>query len=84
MAEQNAGQLNPRILFYPAESIINWRKESRGSTSILTQVRLVEPYEYANSNDEFCMLMGMRVRVVELRLGAEELHEDAVRLRRGE
>lgn len=66
MAEQNAGQLNPRILFYPAESIINWRKEARGSTSILTQVRLVEPYEYANANDEFDMLMGMRVRVVEL------------------
>lgn len=66
MAEQNAGQLNPRILFYPAESIINWRKEARGSTSILTQVRLVEPYEYANASDEFDMLMGMRVRVVEL------------------
>ena len=66
MAEQNAGQLNPRILFYPAESIINWRKEARGSTSVLTQVRLVEPYEYANASDEFDMLMGMRVRVVEL------------------
>ena len=66
MAEQNAGQLNPRILFYTAENIINWRKEARGSTSILTQVRLVEPYEYANANDEFDMLMGMRVRVIEL------------------
>lgn len=66
MAEQNAGQLNPRILFYTAENIISWRKEARGSTSVLTQVRLVEPYEYANANDEFDMLMGMRVRVVEL------------------
>ena len=66
MAEQNAGQLNPRIQLYTAENIINWRKTRKGSTQVLTMVVLREPYEYQNSTNEFEWLQGDAYRVLEI------------------
>jgi hypothetical protein len=70
MAEQNAGQLNPRILLYTAENIINWRKTQFGSVQVVTLVVLCEPYEYANSANEFEWLTGEQYRVLEIIDGA--------------
>lgn len=55
MAEQNAGKLNPRILLYTAENVINWRK---------TQIILRETYEY--QADEFDWRTAEQYRVLEL------------------
>ena len=66
MAEQNAGQLNPRIQLYTAENIINWRKTRKGSTQVLTMVVLREPYEYQSANNEFDWLQGEQYRVLEI------------------
>mgnify|MGYP003608849477 CR=1 FL=1 len=66
MAEKNAGLLNSRVIFYAAESIINWHKEKKGSTDVVTQVVLSEPYEYQNSANEFEWLTGEVVRVLEI------------------
>jgi hypothetical protein len=52
-AEQNAGRLNPRILFYTAENIINWHYRKAGSTKMLDMVVLREPYEYQVEGSEF-------------------------------
>jgi len=65
-AEQNAGRLNPRIVFYAAENIVNWRKETRGSTQVVTRVVLIEPYEYLVAEDEFATLLGKQYRVLEI------------------
>lgn len=66
MAEQNAGKLNPRILLYTAENIINWRKTQFGSTQVVTMVVLRELYEYQNSVNEFEWLVGEQYRVLEI------------------
>jgi hypothetical protein len=66
MAEQNAGQLNPRIQLYTAENIINWRRSRKGSTQVLTLVVLREPYEYQAANNEFDWLQGEQYRVLEI------------------
>ncbi|MGL5222122.1 MAG: DUF4055 domain-containing protein, partial [Plesiomonas shigelloides] len=55
MAEQNAGKLNPRILLYTAENIINWHK---------TQIVLRETYDYQAS--DFDWRTGEQYRVLEL------------------
>ena len=66
MAEQNAGKLNPRILLYTAENIINWRKTQFGSTQVVTMVVLREMYEYQSSVNEFEWLVGEQYRVLEI------------------
>lgn len=66
MAEQNAGRLNPRILMYTSENIINWTYETRGSTKVLTRVILREEYEYNDTSDEFATLLGKQYRVLEI------------------
>lgn len=66
MAEQNAGQLNPRIQLYTAENVINWRKTRKGSTQVLTMVVLREPYEYQAASNEFDWLQGEQYRVLEI------------------
>lgn len=66
MAEQNAGQLNPRIQLYTAENIINWRKSRKGSTQVLTMIVLREPYEYQAANNEFDWMQGEQYRVLEI------------------
>lgn len=65
-AEQNAGKLNPRIQFYTAENIVNWRKQKHGSTQVLSMVVLREAYEYVNAANEFQQLCGEVYRVLEL------------------
>jgi len=65
-AQQNAGLLNPRILLYTAENIINHRKTRIGSTEVLTQVVLRESYEYQNALNEFEYLVGEQYRVLEI------------------
>ena len=66
MAEKNAGLLSSRIIFYAAESIIDWHKEKKGSTSVITQIRLSEQYEYQSGANEFEWLFGEIVRVLEI------------------
>ncbi len=66
MAEQNAGKLNPRIVFYSEQNIINWHEERRGSTKELTQVVLRELFEYKTSQSEFIWEVGEVYRVLEL------------------
>jgi hypothetical protein len=66
MAEQNAGRLNPRILLYTAENIVNWRETMRGSTKAITMIVLRESYEYVNGDNEFEALTGEQYRVLEL------------------
>lgn len=66
MAEQNEGILNPRILLYSAENIINWHTRSKGSAKIIDMVVLRETYEYPSENNEFCWLRGERFRVLEI------------------
>ena len=65
-AEQNAGMLNPRILMYTAENIINWRHETLGSTQVLKFIVLREVYEYTSGIDEFSVLIGEQYRVLEI------------------
>jgi hypothetical protein len=65
-AEQNAGMLNPRILMYTAENIINWRHETLGSTQVLKFIVLREAYEYTSGIDEFSVLIGEQYRVLEV------------------
>lgn len=55
MAEQNSGKLNPRILLYTAENIINWRKN---------QIVLREAYDYQRS--EFDWVECEQFRVLEV------------------
>lgn len=65
-AEQNAGRLNPRILFYSAENIINWRTTQFGSTKVITMIVLREEYDYQNTANEFDWLTGELYRVLEI------------------
>lgn len=64
MAEQNAGQLNPRIQLYTAENILDWHKERRGSTSVLSMVKLREFYEYQDPSNRFQWMQGEAIRVL--------------------
>ncbi len=66
MAEQNAGKLNPRIVFYTEQNIINWHEERKGSTKELTQVVLREFFEYQTSQSDFIWEVGEVYRVLEL------------------
>lgn len=65
-AEQNAGRLNPRILFYTAENIINWHYRKVGSTKVLDMVILREQYEYQVDGQEFWWECGELYRVLEI------------------
>lgn len=58
-AQQNAGKLNPRILLYTAENIVNWNRDG-------TYVVLRECYDYKNESNEFETLTGELWRVCEL------------------
>lgn len=65
-AEQNAGRLNPRILFYTAENIIHWHYRKVGSTKVLDMVILREQYEYQVDGQEFWWECGELYRVLEI------------------
>lgn len=69
-ADQNAGKLNPRILVYTAENIINWRYETFGSTRELSMVVLREQYQYQESGNEFEWKSAYQYRVLEIIEGA--------------
>lgn len=65
-ADQAAGLLNPRIGFYPAESIINWRTHRQGSSVKLSMLVLREVWEYHEEGDsEFITHYGMQYRVLD-------------------
>ena len=65
-AEQNAGRLNPRILFYTPENIIHWHYRKVGSTKVLDMVILREQYEYQVDGQEFWWECGELYRVLEI------------------
>ncbi len=65
-ADQNNGLLNPKILPYSAESIINWRVERAGAINKLVMVVLYERYEYISEANEFEYEYGDQYRVLEL------------------
>lgn len=66
MAEQNAGLLNPVMVYYTAENIINWRTERVGSVNRVVMVVLREEYEYQSGQDEFSYLTGEQYRVLDI------------------
>jgi hypothetical protein len=65
-AEQNAGRLNPRILFYTTENIRHWHYRKVGSTNVLDMVILREQYEYQVDGNEFWWECGELYRVLEI------------------
>lgn len=66
MAEQNEGLLNPVIVFYTAENIINWRLRRVGSVNRVSLIVLREVYEYDSGGDEFSPNYGDQYRVLDI------------------
>ncbi|UOX38051.1 portal protein [Klebsiella phage 37P2] len=66
MAEQNEGLLNPVIVFYTAENIINWRLTRVGSVNRVSLIVLREVYEYDSGGDEFSPNYGDQYRVLDI------------------
>lgn len=66
MAEQNEGLLNPVIVFYTAENIINWRLTRVGSVNRVSLIVLREVYEYDSGGDEFSPNYGEQYRVLDI------------------
>lgn len=66
MAEQNEGLLNPVIVFYTAENIINWRLTRIGSVNRVSLIVLRETYEYNDGQDEFATYYGEQYRVLDV------------------
>lgn len=66
LQDQRDGKINPKIQFYPAESIINWRTQRFGSVSKLQMIVLREEYEYQSGDNEFLYLTGFQYRVLDL------------------
>lgn len=64
-ADQNKGLINPKILIYTAESIINWRMIRVGAINKLKWIVLLEEYEY-ESGGEFQVEIGKQYRLLEL------------------
>lgn len=60
------GKINPKIQFYPAESIINWRTSRIGSVNKVQMIVLREEYEYQDSDNRFLWLTAYQYRVLEL------------------
>lgn len=60
------GKINPKIQFYPAESIINWRTERFGSVNKLRMIVLREEYEYQSGDNKYLWLTGHQYRTLEL------------------
>lgn len=56
---------DPRILSYPAESVINWRTKSNGSVNIISLIVLAEEYEYQDAVDDFLYLTATQYRVLD-------------------
>lgn len=69
MAEQNAGLLNPVIVFYTAENVRNWRLKRTGSVNFIDLIVLREEYEYVNGQDEFSPNYGEQYRVLDIAEG---------------
>lgn len=65
MAEQNRGLLNPVIVFYSAENIVNWRLKRVGSVNLVSMVVLRESFEYNDGQDEFATYYGDQYRVLD-------------------
>lgn len=66
MAEQNEGLLNPVIVFYTAENIINWRLTRVGSVNRVSLIVLREVWEYSSAGDEFDIQYGEQYRVLDI------------------
>lgn len=66
MAEQNKGLLNPVIVFYTAENIINWRLTRVGSVNRVSLIVLREVWEYSSAGDEFDIQYGEQYRVLDI------------------
>ena len=64
--DQLDGKINPKIQFYPAESIINWRTERFGSVNKLRMIVLREEYEYQSGDNKYLWLTGYQYRTLEL------------------
>lgn len=64
--DQEDGKINPRILYYSAENIINWRVKKVGAINQITMIVLREEYEYSPTNSEFDIATSQRYRVLEL------------------
>lgn len=62
-----AEKLNLRAYaaWYSAESVINWRKETRGNQQVMTLVVLHEPYERTVAGNEFESEIKNRYRVLD-------------------
>ncbi len=65
-ADQNKGLLNPKILPYSAESIINWRIKRIGAINKLIFIVLFERYEYTDGGNNFQIQYGRQYRLLEL------------------
>lgn len=66
LQDQRDGKINPKIQFYPAESIINWRTERFGSVNKLRMIVLREEYEYQSGDNKYLWLTGFQYRTLEL------------------
>lgn len=66
LQDQADGKINPKIQYYPAESIINWRTQRFGSVNRLVLIVLKEEYEYQSGENEFMYLVGEQYRVLDI------------------
>lgn len=61
-ADQTSGKASPRIIYYPAESILDWRTEMVNGVKKLVWVKLVE--QITNQVDEFTIVNEFQYRIL--------------------
>ena len=66
LKQQEDGALNPSILIYTAENIINWRTRKIGASNVLSMVVLREFYEYEDSENQYLSVVGTQYRTLSI------------------
>ena len=65
IAQAEANNIRPFMKHYEAESIFNWKTESRNNKQVLTQVRLWEFQEYEDPEEEFETKVRKQIRILD-------------------
>lgn len=66
LKDQKDGMINPNILLYTAENIINWRTKQVGAIKMLCMVVLREPFEYIDPSNKYSVIRSVQYRTLEL------------------
>ncbi len=66
LADQQNGMINPSILLYTAENIVNWRTKQVGAITMLNLIVLREYYEEVDPDNKYNVVSGVQYRTLEL------------------